>query len=155
MHTGEEIVLSTQTSRWMAFGFLGTKFMIGMLIVIVASGIGQFFEEILFYVFVVVGALYAILFLARLFGMKKEHVVLTNQRVIVKRRLGSSRRQIITPLSHISIFEIQQGSIGRALKFGSITVYTTGNHSIDLESLAKIELLSEGMHAQLTNHWYH
>ncbi len=153
MHTAEETVLSTKTSRWMAFGFLGSKFMLGLLLVVVASGIGQFIEEPVKYLFYASAGLYVMLFLARLFGMKKEYAELTNQRVIVKRRLGSSRRKIIVPLNHVAVFEVQQGSTGRKLKFGSVIIYTTGNHKIELESMAKIEDLQEGLHAQLTNHW--
>ncbi len=155
MRITEESVLTTQTSRWIAFGFLANKFMLLMLLVIIASGIGQFFEPELVYVFYGVGGLYLILFLARLFGMKKERVEVTNQRMIVRRRIGSMRRQITIPHNHMAMIDVSRGKMGRRLGFGHMVVYTSGNSRVNLESMAKVEELQESLHLQLTKQWRH
>ena len=150
----EQNILLTKTSRWMAFGFLGRRFMLIILAVVVASLIGQFFEPDLIYVFYVFAGVYLLLFLSRLFGMKREKVELSNQSVIVHRRVGSSRRKIIIPLNHIAVSEIERGKLARFFGFGSMKLYTTGNHIVSLESIANVEAFYGALHKELTLHWY-
>ncbi|MFW5838582.1 MAG: PH domain-containing protein [Bacillota bacterium] len=155
MAIAEETIMSTKTSRWIAFGFLGKKYMLIMLLVVIAGFIGSLFEPDLIYVGYAVGGLYLLLFLGRLFGMKKEHVDLSTQRIIIRRRIGSTKKIIIIPLNHVAMFEIEQGKFASKLKFGSIKINTSGSKDVNLESLAKIEAFYETMHTQLTKLWYH
>ncbi len=150
----EANVLTTKTSRWMAFAALGKLPMIILLVLAVASGVGYLiYDPLLLYALIGLGGVYLLIFLALLLGMRKEHVELTNQRIIVKRRTGAIRKTIFIPLNHVSIYEVTRTKMGRRLGFGTIMIYASASHKVELTSLAKIEDLHEGIHLQLTKQW--
>jgi len=150
----EANILTTKTSRWMAFAALGKLPMIILLALAVGSGVGYLvYDDMLLYALAGFGGIYLLIFLALLFGMRKERVELTNQRIIVKRRIGAVRKTIFIPLNHVSIYDVTRTKMGRRLGFGTIAIYASSNQKVELMSLAKIEDLQEGIHLQLTKQW--
>ena len=148
----EETLLTVKTSRWIALGFLGKKFMLIYLVVMIAAFIVPLFvpdlPELLYLGYILAG-FYALLFFGRLFGFKREKADITNHRLILYRRMGTSQKRIMIPLHQIVQVEVERGKLGRLLGFGSVKLYNAGGGKADLESIGKVENFNEILHVQM------
>ncbi|MFH5881119.1 PH domain-containing protein [Liberiplasma polymorphum] len=152
----EETLLTVKTSRWIALGFLGKKFMLIYLLIMVAALIAPLFvpdmPELVYLGYGLVG-LYVLLFLGRLLGFKREKADVTNHRLILYRRIGTSERRIMIPLHQIVQVELERGKLGRLLGFGSVKLHNAGGGKADLESIGKVENFNEVLHIQMMQSW--
>ena len=157
MKISEESILTTKTSSWVALGFLFKWPMLIYVVVTVAVYMYQFTDfpmsHIALYAFYGLVGLYGLLFFSKLFGMKKEHAEITNQRVVIDRRVGYAKKKIILPLNHISMLEIERGFFARLFGYGTIVIYGSGNHYKTLSDVKRCVKFYKAIHLQLTKQW--
>ena len=152
----EETLLTVKTSRWIALGFLGKKFMLLYLVVMIAALIAPLFVPDmpeLVYVGYGLAGLYVLLFFGRLFGFKREKAEVTNHRLILYRRMGTSQKRIMIPLHHIVQVEVERGKLATLLGFGSVKLHNAGGGKAELESIGKIETFNDVLHVQMMQMW--
>ncbi len=158
----ETVNFTTKTSRWSAVGFLGSRWMIFHLVLIVlaaaywiaAANVDAVpeFDVVNLVVYGLI-ALYVLLFLLALAGVKRERVEILDYRMFIYRRIGCSRTRIAVPHKSIVSFEVHRTFLGCLFRFGTITFFLAGGGRIKLERIAKLHKLQQAFYPQLLEKW--